>query len=173
MTSPARLRRSIPLFGILIVVGIALISVGLAVAIATRQTVREIDTNSARIRERQVVFGVELESNPVETHFSGQFRDLTGTGENAAWRTVSIKYGTGWFRKNVLNRREHFLFGDVYGDLEVFALHCKTGSISDAECEAMAEELLALLREGKARMISSRVAQIEKQLQAPRQKVSD
>jgi len=173
MTSPVRLRRSIPLFRVLIVAVIAIISVGLAAAIATRQTVREIDTNSGRIRERQVVLGVQLESKPVETHFSRQFPDLTGKGENSVWRTVSIKYGSEWFRKNVLNRREHYIFGDVYGDLEIFALHCKTASISDAECEAMTKELLGLLREEKARMISSRVTQIEKQLNDPSQRTED
>lgn len=164
-TSPrARAHPRVPSIGVIIVAAMVIFAVGLIGIVATRQTIREIDTNSGQVREREVVFGVTWQENPIQTHFTRQFSDLIRDDKSPVWRTVSINYGSKWFRKNILSRREHYVFGDVYGKLELFALHCSNGAVGDSECETLARELLNLLSNQRAGEISARVAELEKQL---------
>jgi hypothetical protein len=140
---------------------VGLVGCALVGAVATQQEIREIDVNSGRVRERHVVFGVQLAEAPVATHFARHFSKVPDPSTRAIWRTVSIKHGSVWFRMSILDRKEHFVFGDVYGDLESFALICDAGMIEESQCREHAEHLLAMLHHQNARAISETVKALQ------------
>jgi hypothetical protein len=158
---PNQTNRAIRLCLWLFAGAVGLAGCALVGVVATRQEIREIDVNSGRVRERHVVFGVQLAEAAEETHFARHFSRDPNPSTRAIWLTVSIKHGSVWFRENILDRKEHFVFGDVYGHLETFALMCDADMLDESQCRKHADHLLAMLHDQNARAISETVTALQ------------